>query len=56
MLRVVNQTPYQENDLNKQDAVIMRTFASTHTICLCKAASFFRCSILRRNTLKLQTV
>ena len=31
-LRVVNQTRISESELNSQDAVIMRTFASTHVI------------------------
>ena len=31
-LRIVNQTPISESELNNQDAVIMRTFASTHVI------------------------
>lgn len=31
-VRVVNQTPIPESELNSQDAVIMRTFASTHAI------------------------
>jgi hypothetical protein len=31
-VRVVNQTPVSEGELNSQDAVIMRTLASTHVI------------------------
>ncbi len=39
-VRVVNQTPVSENDLNKQDAVIMRTFASTHAILSVQGGEF----------------
>ncbi len=39
-VRVVNQTPMSENDLNKQDAVIMRTFASTHAILSVQGGEF----------------
>jgi len=39
-IRVVNQTAMPENDLNKHDAVIMRTFASTHAILCVQGGEF----------------
>jgi hypothetical protein len=39
-LRVVNQTRISESELNSQDAVIMRTFASTHVILSAQEGEF----------------
>lgn len=37
---IVNQTPISEGDLDTQDAVMLRTFASTHTILHLEGAKF----------------
>ena len=39
-VRVVNQTPVCESELNSQDAVIMRTFASTHVVLSAQKGEF----------------
>jgi hydrogenase maturation protease len=38
--RIANQTPVEETDLHNQEAIIMRTFASTHTILRVTAGEF----------------
>jgi hypothetical protein len=37
---IANQTPVSESDLKNQDAVLMRTFASTHTVLHLEGAQF----------------
>ncbi|HEX3446573.1 MAG TPA: hypothetical protein VHS80_17795, partial [Chthoniobacterales bacterium] len=39
-VRVVNQTPIPESHLEDQDAILMRTFASTHTVLHLERAHF----------------
>jgi hypothetical protein len=38
--KIANQTPVSEGDLGNQDAVLMRTFASTHTVLHLDGAQF----------------
>jgi hydrogenase maturation protease len=49
-VRVVNQTPIPESELNSQNAVILRTFASMHAILCAQDGEFLRCSIRRGHT------
>jgi hypothetical protein len=39
-VKIVNQTPIPESDLEDQDAVLMRSFASTHTVLHLEGAEF----------------
>jgi hydrogenase maturation protease len=39
-VRIVNQTPIPESELNDHDKVIMRTFASTHTVLRVRDGAF----------------
>ncbi len=39
-VKIVNQTPIPESDLEDQDAVLMRSFASTHTVLHLAGAEF----------------
>ena len=40
-VRVANETPLEESDLDDQEAVLMRTFASAHTILRVQNGEFF---------------